>query len=835
MKRVPSIRKYSGNQLLRIALPLGGIGTGTVSLNGRGNLRDWEIMNRPAKHYVPTSSEGISPFFAICARDESGKSVGRILESAIPECDYESCCGCWVQNHNFPHFSSSEFNTAYPFAQIDFKDDTFPVKASVQAFNPMIPGDSAASSLPLAVLRYVVRNNSSVKQSVSIAGTLPNFIGFNDSPETSNRTDWAGNINEWRDEKGLRGVFMRPNNECAKLDEAWGTIALSTPDDCCVSHRLSWMAGSGWNINKIDFWDDLLEDGMLNDCESVGLAKPTASLVLKREIPAGEEAAFTFYITWSFPNRLNWIPGVEDPARRVIQNHYSKRFPDAWEAARYVSAELPALEKRSIDFVESFINTDLPTPVVEAALFNVSTLRTQTCFQLEDGQFFGFEGCGDHWGSCYGSCTHVWNYEHATPFLFGDLARTMRTVEFAHATDSKGCMSFRTHLPLEYGTEFGTAAADGQMGCFLKLYREWQLCGDDEFLRTLWPHAKRALEFCWIENGWDGDRDGVMEGCQHNTMDVEYFGPNAQMTGWYLAALKAMEKMAAYLGEDNFAAECARLFGSGSRWMDENLFNGEYYIQKIVPPVGEVPACLYSHMGAKDFAKPDYQLGEACLIDQLVGQYTAHICGLGYLHDPQKIKASLRSIWKLNRKTGFNDHFNPMRSFAMGDESAILMASYPEGKRPKFPFPYYYEVMTGFEYTAAVGMIYEGMEEEGLQAIADIRNRYTGNQRNPFNEAECGHHYARAMASWAALLALTGFHYSAVTKELNLSDRLGRYFWSNGSSWGTYTCIKTAQGIEFKLSVNEGCFEFKRLVCGDTLAEGDWKIRAGESVILNPA
>ena len=49
----PSLRTYTGRHLRRIALPLGGIGTGTVSLGGRGNLRDWEIVNRPAKGFHP--------------------------------------------------------------------------------------------------------------------------------------------------------------------------------------------------------------------------------------------------------------------------------------------------------------------------------------------------------------------------------------------------------------------------------------------------------------------------------------------------------------------------------------------------------------------------------------------------------------------------------------------------------------------------------------------------------------------------------------------------------------------------------------------------------------
>ena len=199
--------------------------------------------------------------------------------------------------------------------------------------------------------------------------------------------------------------------------------------------------------------------------------------------------------------------------------------------------------------MRAFCAADIPDAIKEAALFNLSTLRSQTAFRSAEGGFYGFEGCFDDAGAGFGTCTHVWNYEHATAFLFGDLACGMREVEFNESTAADGHMEFRAALPRGRASDWGLAAADGQLGCLVKLYRDWQLSGDDEFLRRVWPGARRALEFCWIEGGWDADRDGVMEGCQHNTMDVEYFGPNPEIGGWYLAALRAAEEMAAYLGE----------------------------------------------------------------------------------------------------------------------------------------------------------------------------------------------------------------------------------------------------------------------------------------------
>jgi non-lysosomal glucosylceramidase len=364
------------------------------------------------------------------------------------------------------------------------------------------------------------------------------------------------------------------------------------------------------------------------------------------------------------------------------------------------------------------------------------------------------------------------------------------------------------------------------MGCIMKLYRDWQLSGDDDLLRRLWPNAKKALAFCWVQGGWDADKDGVMEGCQHNTMDVEYFGPNPQMEAWYLGALRSAEEMARYLGDEGFEAECRALFEQGRAWSDAHLFNGEYYEHEVRPvkDVSEIYDGLLVGMGARDLSNPDYQLGPGCLVDQLVGQFMAHICGLGYLLDSEHVRTTLRSIRKYNRRENFNDHFNCMRSYVLGDEAALLMATYPKG-RPERPFPYFTEVMTGFEYAAAVGMLYEGQVDEGLESIRDIRARYDGAKRSPFDEAECGHHYGRAMASWAAVLALTGFHYSAHDARMTFAARAGRHFWSTGSAWGTCELRREAAGWSARVEVLGGHVALRQLVLTGV---GEAQVQAAE-------
>jgi non-lysosomal glucosylceramidase len=824
----PVLTRYDAAHSLRVALPLGGIGTGTVSLGGRGDLRDWEVVNRPAKGFGAKSS-----FFALRAAPAGGDGpvVARALEGPIDPVLYEGAHGSPVPNHGLPRFASSQFHAAYPFGQVLLSDPAVPLDVRLQAFNPLVPGDADASGIPVAVLRYVVTNTSGEAQDVSVAGSVQNFIGTDGTAGKA-----AANRNTVRREEFGSGVFLTSDGVDAQAEQ-WGSLALVALAEDDVTTRTAW-ADYTWSGELLDFWDDFVADGRIDERSGAG-DTPMASVAVKRTLTPGETHAFTFLLGWHFPHRRSW-DGTEP-----VGNYYATTYSDAWQVVADTAAALADLERRTLAFVRAFVSCDLPDAVKDAALSNVSTLRTQTCFRTTDGRFFGWEGCSDRVGSCHGNCTHVWNYEQATAYLFGALSRSLRDTEFTYGTKDDGHMNFRVQLPLDRAlAEQGAAAADGQMGCLVKLYRDWRLSGDDDLLRRLWPRARKALEYAWIPGGWDADQDGVMEGSQHNTMDVEYFGPNPEIGVWYLAALRAGEEMARYLDEKDFAETCADLFRRGSAWIDEHLWNGEYYRHEIRPPGTEdaiAPGLRLRGIGARDLVNPELQIGDGCLADQLVGQVLAHLCGLGHLLDPEHVRTTLASILRHNRLDTMAGHFNPMRSYSLGDEAGLLVASYPRGNRPERPFPYFYEVWTGLEYTAAVGMIYEGMRDEALGVIETVRDRFDGRRRNPFDEAECGHHYARAMASWGAVPALTGFSYDGVEGTLRFaaSDGPTRWFWSNGSAWGTVSQTPGTDGVAVTLEVGEGSLRVREIgLAGVGTADvGDQTLQGGSQVevVIRPA
>jgi uncharacterized protein (DUF608 family) len=803
----PVLRSYEGAQLDRIILPIGGIGTGTIGLGGRGDLRQFEIGNRPAGGFRP----GIA-FLAMRVAADGEEPRLRLLEGPLADAEYEGRgSGSDAPGAGWPRFSGASFEAAYPFGQVRLSADDAP-PVTLRAFNPLIPCDVEASSWPVAVLRVEVVNDEPRPIEVTIAAVVENFIG---SDGTSD--DTGGNRNEVVADERLVGVRMTaPDLE--SRHEAGGEFVVaavrSADGEVTVRPDLDGI---------LEIWDDLLTDGRLDPAgpESVTRSRPVGGLAHVRRIPSGESAEFEFLLTWRFPNRRPWaeVGATEPPADVVIGNHYADRHPDAWQTARELLDVLPGLEARSVRAVSDIVESAVPLPIREAALFNLGTMRTQTVFRTPDGRFWGWEGITDREGSCHGNCNHVWAHEFATSHWFAEFARSFRETQYELATDDTGLMSFRVGLPIERARAWGVAAADGQMACLVHLYRDWRLSGDDEWLRRLWPAARRSLEFAWIPGGWDADRDGVMEGCQHFSLDGEYFGPSPQTAGWYLAALRACAEMASHLGDEAFAIECRELADRGARWVDEHLFTGAYYRQ-IIAPIGrddDIAPGLVWQYGDRPRewreSADDRQLGDGVLIDQLTGQYAARAVGLGTVLDPDHVSTTLGTIFERNFRTGFGNEVNSWRVYVLGDESGTLICTYPQGRRPKKPLNFFSETMTGFEHAYAAALVQDGQRDLAVRVVDAVRSRHDGRRRNPFDEAEAGRHYARAMSSWTTFQAWNGFDYDGRdgTLGIDLAEEEGSTFWSTGSASGSWHQSRVGDAIRIRIDVVEGAVLLARV------------------------
>ncbi len=791
---IQKVRRFAGDARA-VAFPLGGIGTGNVSIGARGEFRDWEIFNRPAKgNHLPYM------FFAIRARQEGGEAVTRVLESKIHPPHTGATGYAAVKLAGLPRLDSSVLEGKYPFATVAFEDKRLPVAVTMEAFTPLIPLNSDDSGIPGAVIRYRVKNTGHSSAEVSIAGSLPNPVGFEGYDHHQNLKLARAVKNVLKEEDGMTGIFF--TSDILPSDHLmYGSMALMTAEEQ-VTAKPSWLKG-GWWDGIHDFWSDFSADGLL-DLQSVFDAPlstlysvtkmDVGSLCINKTLKPGESGVFEFFMAWHFPNRPgNWY--TLDDLKKLFdtemiefivkgagldlspppqRNYYSTIFKDAWRAGRYLAENLERLEGKSREFSDALFGSTLPAPVLEAVANNITVIRSTTCFRLADGTFLAFEGSYDDMGACPGNCTHVWNYAQTMAFLFPDLERSMRHTEFALETESSGKMNFRTMRVFnsDAGALNDFPAVDGQLGCIIRLYRDWKLSGDDGLLRALWDKAAGTLDFSFTF--WDPDGDSVLEAKQHNTYDIDFYGPNSHSGSIFYGALKAGLEMAQYMGDSDRAGKYRKAIEEGSRRMDNLLWNGEYYIQRL-----------------DDVNSFRYQYGEGCLSDQVFGQFLAHVAGLGAVLPQEHVRKSLNSIYDYNFKSSFADHENVQRTFALNDERGLVLCSWPRGGRPRLPFVYADEVWTGVEYQVAASLIWEGDVEKGLEIVKAVRERHDGYRRNPWNEAECGHHYARSLSSWALLLALSGYRYDLVKGEISFDPVYRREdfssFWSTAGAWGIYT------------------------------------------------
>ncbi len=816
------IQNFIGDRLKEIAFPIGGIGTGNITLGGRGELRDWEIFNRPGKGKQPNLT-----FFAIWARPVGGSPVAKILERKLLP-PYTGWMGIPRQTlSGVARFDEVEFHGEYPFAGLNFLDSQMPIDVKLEAYNPMIPLDPDNSGIPVAIFNWIVSNPQDDQVEVSICFSMQNPIGTDG--KDFGRSLVKNGVNEFIENDKIRGLKFS-SNYLQPDDVKFGTIAMMTTAKD-VNIQTSWYRG-GWWDNAHIFWDDFSNDGTISDKRERVVSPENntdvASMIVKIKLEPNETRTIPFYLTWHFQQRENYWNSEPEVHNKKMKNYYAKKFKDAVDVASYVVENLAYLETNSRLFHGALFGSTLPNYVIDAVSSQASILKTNTVLRIEDGQFFGFEGLSDDVGCCWMNCTHVWNYAQTAAFLFPSLERSARETDFLHNTFDNGYMPFRSLIPLgDYRWQF-KPCADGQMGAIVRAYREWKFSGDTEWLKTIWSKVKKSLEFAWNGVGeipddlkwqkeklllpWDGNKDGVMEGEQHNTYDIEFYGPNTMTGSIYLAALKAASEMALAVGDKKASNEYKKLFEKGSKKYDQLLWNGKYYIQDVhvesglqVPDELKTPEdqnvcdstcqCKSSHGGKKKALDsnpiPKYQYGKGCLSDQLLGQFEAFLTGLGYVMDPSHVNQALKSIFEFNFKAKLDSFSNVQRVYALNDEAGLLLCNWPEGERPRLPFVYSDEVWTGIEYQVAASLIYAGYIDEGLTIVKAVRDRHDGLRRNPWDEFECGHHYARAMASWAVLLALSGYHYDGVEHSMSFAPLIKaddfQVFWSCGTGWGNFS------------------------------------------------
>jgi len=488
-----------------------------------------------------------------------------------------------------------------------------------------------------------------------------------------------------------------------------------------------------------------------------------------------EQRSFFFVLAWYFPNHEHG-------------HEYANRFKDARDVARYVHDNWDRLTGETAEWYKTFYeNSTLPRWLLFRLHSTACNLATGTCQWWKNGRFWAWEGVG----CCAGTCTHVWNYAHAPARLFPQLERSARQMQdFGEGFDTEtGLVGFRSNRAY---------AADGQCGTILKAYREHQMSADGSFLKHNWPRIKAALEYSMSR---DDNGDGLIEDSQHNTFDINFEGPNTFVGSLYLAALRAGEEMAKEMGDEPFAGQCRKIFESGSKLAVERQWDGEYFIQLV------------------DIEKyPKFQYGKGCLSDQLFGQGWAHQLGLGYIYPAENVQKALQSVWKYNWTPDvgpYNAVCKPERWFARPGEAGLFTCTWPKSDYMEQGVRYRSEVWTGIEYQVAGNMVWDGMVDESLAICHGIHERYHPARHNPFNEVECGDHYARAMASWGVYTALAGYEHHGPKKHLGFAPKITpedfRAAFTAAEGWGTFSQKREDEVQREQISLRWGKLKVKTL------------------------
>jgi uncharacterized protein (DUF608 family) len=774
---------YQGAYLNRVAFPIGGIGAGMFCLEGTGAISHLSVRNVIRFFNEPCT------FAALCVKGE--KNTARVLEGPVPGWKIFGASGTGNgasgMSYGLPRFQEASFLARFPFGTVTLEDPAIPLDVTLTGWSPFIPGDADNSSLPVGGLEYSFKNPTASAVEAVFSFNSKNFMATA------------------REKNGIRAIkngFVLFQEGSKENPEDEGAMAIFVDDDSAVVDN-GWFRGGWWDAVTLT-WKNIQEARLMANPPQDGPC-PGASLFVPLAIPPGETKAVRVMLAWYVPvSNLRYgkdpaeAPAAEESACCSTPYHvpwYAGKFSSVEEIADYWRLKFDLLREKSALFRDTFYDTTLPGEVVEAIAANLTILKSPTVLRQKDGRLWCFEGCSDDRGCCHGSCTHVWNYAQAIPHLFPDLERSLRQTEFNESQDERGHQTFRSALPIRPVAHDFHAAADGQLGGIMKVCRDWRISGDTDWLKALWPKVKLSLDYC-IQT-WDPRARGILEEPHHNTYDIEYWGPDGHCGSFYLGALQAAVEMGGALGDD--VSSYRGLLEKGIRYLENELYNGEYFIQKIQTEGlnAKYEPLDYSSNGPgyNDLISllnkegPKYQYGSGCLSDGVLGFWMARVCGMGEIVNSDKVKSHLRAVHKYNLKHDLSAFANPQRpAFAAGKEGGLLLCTWPRGGELALPFVYSNEVWTGIEYQVASHLMMEGMVEEGLEIVRVCRDRYNGAVRNPFNEYECGHWYARALSSYGLLQGMTGVRYDAVTKTLYINSRLGddfRTFIATASGFGT--------------------------------------------------
>lgn len=775
---------YKGEDLKTIGMPCGGIMAGQLYVRGDGTLANWWIANNAYNTGYGIDSllnftTSLGPWKVGYQTFEPFSYIDQGFKITINNGYLKK-----TKELSKKDFDNISFIGEYPIAFIDYdsRNDKLPIKITEAVYSPFIPLNAKESATPATILKYKIKNISNIPLDLTLTGWLQNIvcIDLKDKIRGSLHNKVVRNgklVSIYMDMKSISSLESSHFYNIDNFHPYNGNLSLTAFDPFAI--------GSADVLNKNSIYSE-------TDLGNKLVGEISSNMTLKPD----ESKEVIFVLSWYFPNRPLSYKGSEwnkplPPNIPPIGNMYSNWYNSSLDVVYQLYNNYHRLEELTFLFHDTYYNqTTLPYWLIQRILMPVSTLATETCQWWSNNKFWAWEGVG----SCEGTCTHVWGYAQAMAALFPELERNLREkTDYGVSFRDDGAILSRNG---EYGVMI-----DGHASVILRMYREHLMSKNNYFLYRNWDKIKRSLEYIIQE---DGNDDGLIVKTQPNTYDVAFNGANTYVGGLYLAALRAGEKMALIMNDSTAAAKYRKIYEIGSINTMHLLWNDRYgyFIQDV---------------DAKEF--PLYQYGKGCLSDQLFGQTWADLLHLGDLYPKSAIMKTLNSIWKYNWAKDIGPQIKlhlPERYFAHEGEPGLLICTWPFTKHPgEAGVRYRDEVWTGVEYQVATNMISRGMLKEGLSIIKGIDTRYDGAKHNPWNEVECGDHYARAMASYGVLTALQNYWYDGPNCIIEFSPKLTpdnfKGFFTSAEGWGNISQLRIKNCQENSVEVKYGRLSLKQL------------------------
>ncbi|MCI9336744.1 MAG: hypothetical protein HFH93_04230 [Lachnospiraceae bacterium] len=814
-------------------MALGGIGTGSVEIRQNGSLEDWEIFNLglwassdPKKYHkedLPEYDQDVLPFY-VRTKQEGREPVVRKLSHGKKIGGFRSVMYSFLKN-----VETIRWTPDFPICHMEYEDPGLPVELKAEFMSPFVPHDAKTSGMPGFYVNFRVKNKTMDTVEVSLMGTLKNPVNRgladrklkNTVKSTGGRTtllmeSTSDRKAEQNGSMALSVVGGNPSYIKGDYGEFFGAYVLggafgSSEESCLFDFRdLGELPNLGWEeadeelcIADMEAFKDVSETKINKMLESVKkLAsgyRPWKRLTQVRpdiletaegkreflgillrqyrsleEMPCGgfgdgalcskvvlapgESREVTFLVNWHFPHHVS-------PENCYVGHRYTCWCQNAEDAAAYLADNGEEIRRRVRMFSEALQNCSAPAEFTRNWVIQLSTL-VKCSWWAENGDFGIWEGlgsCGFHTMdiSYYGS--------YMILALFPELQ--LRQMEMGIRFQREDGRVHHFFRPDFEHVDQGYDRVDMNPQFVLMVCRDYMWTGDREYLKRMWEPVVKAMA---STEKLDGDGDGLPDhDTRANTYDAWRFrGIPSYIAGLWLAALTAAVNLAEEMREEKLADHWREILAKGKESF-KKLWNGEYFSLWV-----------------------DGEERDECLMSgQLDAAWYCKVMGIpGYVED-EYISKVLNQVWKHNYT----------------EESGLINASYPEGKKPTL---YTYGNVqvesnwSGIEL-ALSGMYLEMGEFERARAIAaNVDRRYVQAGRI-FNHEECGGHYYRPLAAWTLMLSLSGFRYerekAAVTIAPKQETLTAPWFTPYG-----YGVLKVTKD-RVELSVLDGNIEVKKL------------------------